>query len=389
MIKKISISGYRSIKELKDFELKPLNVLIGPNKGGKTNFLDFFGFLGDAVRGKLTDAIKYRGGFPSIVWGGDRKTGIHCEIIQPVVDDDVIIPYRLGERRDISYKLSITQPWPGGSRFNIEEMVNDQVIRPEKLTSKEMARDFDYNNLVISEPWQAGLPGSPKTRSLKFAFSRMRLYRRFNVILSAPMRHSALLVSGSPQDNFELNSEGDNLSIVYYHLFNTHKFRAIKDDILGILNNVFPDFTDIKFPADLGQGLVLLGWCEKTFEPMFYPQQLSEGTLQLLCLLAVLYNPYPPSIVCIDEPEIGLHPEMIKIVAELLIQASERMQIIVATHSPTLVSALSSRPEDIVVVEAENGASQFKRLDEKDWVEWLKDFTLGELWETGHIGGRL
>jgi predicted ATPase len=201
------------------------------------------------------------------------------------------------------------------------------------------------------------------------------------------MRHSALLVSGSPRDNFELNSEGDNLSIVYYHLFNTHKFRAIKDDILGILNNVFPDFTDIKFPADLGQGLVLLGWCEKTFEPMFYPQQLSEGTLQFLCLLAVLYNPYPPSIVCIDEPEIGLHPEMIKIVAELLIQASERMQIVVATHSPTLVSAL--RPEDIVVVEAKDGSSQFNRPPKEELEVWLKDFTLGELWEMGQIGGKM
>jgi predicted ATPase len=264
-------------------------------------------------------------------------------------------------------------------------MVDDQVIRPEKPTSKEIAREFDDNNLIISEP--SGLPRNRKIRFLTGAFSRMRLYRRFNVILSAPMRHSALLVSGSPRDNFELNSEGDNLSIVYYHLFNTHKFRAIKDDILGILNNVFPDFTDIKFPADLGQGLVLLGWCEKTFEPMFYPQQLSEGTLQFLCLLAVLYNPYPPSIVCIDEPEIGLHPEMIKIVAELLIQASERMQIVVATHSPTLVSAL--RPEDIVVVEAKDGSSQFNRPPKEELEVWLKDFTLGELWEMGQIGGKM
>jgi predicted ATPase len=121
----------------------------------------------------------------------------------------------------------------------------------------------------------------------------------------------------------------------------------------------------------------------------FPANMMSDGTLTFLCLLAVLHDPEPPSLVCIDEPEVGLHPSLIYLLGDLLRDASERTQVIVATHSPRLISAM--RAEDVVVVESIDGASHFKRFssDELESLRsWLKDFSLGELWEQGEIGGR-
>ena len=115
--------------------------------------------------------------------------------------------------------------------------------------------------------------------------------------------------------------------------------------------------------------------------------RLSDGTLRYLCLLAILCNPNLPPLVCLEEPELGLHPDILPGLAELLREASERCQLIVTTHSDTLVDALTDTPESIVVCEKENGQTQLKRLDEKELSHWLEKYRLGELWTSGELGG--
>ena len=115
--------------------------------------------------------------------------------------------------------------------------------------------------------------------------------------------------------------------------------------------------------------------------------RLSDGTLRYLCLLAILYNPTPPPVVCIEEPELGLHPDIVAGLAKHLLAASERMQLIVTTHSDILVDALTWNPETIIVCESVDGATQMKRLDPDAIKGWLENYRLGELWSSGHIGG--
>jgi predicted ATPase len=115
--------------------------------------------------------------------------------------------------------------------------------------------------------------------------------------------------------------------------------------------------------------------------------RLSDGTLRFLCLLVILLHPTPPPLVCIEEPETGLHPDILSTVAELLIEGSQRTQLIVTTHSETLVSALGEYPEAVVVCERDVGGTRLQRLDRERLQKWLKRYSLGDLWLKGEIGG--
>lgn len=141
-------------------------------------------------------------------------------------------------------------------------------------------------------------------------------------------------------------------------------------------------------PPGGGDGKVSLGWFERPYgsQGMISANLLSDGTLKLLCLIAILKSPDPPSLICIDEPELGLHPDWIKLVAELLQDAACRTQVIVATHSPHIVSKLDA--DQVIVVDKVDGETKMKRLEKADLENWLKDFSLSELWLAGHFGGR-
>jgi predicted ATPase len=116
--------------------------------------------------------------------------------------------------------------------------------------------------------------------------------------------------------------------------------------------------------------------------------RMSDGTLKFLCLLAALFNPSPPPLICIEEPELGMHPDALKLVAEALVEASEHVQLVVTTHSEALIDALSGHPDCVLVCERDfDNGTQFKRLSAKDLDEWLEHYTLGELWRKGEIGG--
>jgi predicted ATPase len=115
--------------------------------------------------------------------------------------------------------------------------------------------------------------------------------------------------------------------------------------------------------------------------------RLSDGTLRYLCLLSILLHPSPPSLIAIEEPELGLHPDVISHIAKLLVQASVRSQLVVTTHSRMLVDALTDDPSSVVVCSNESGESRFERLDSSALAAWLKKYSLGELWSMGELGG--
>lgn len=221
----------------------------------------------------------------------------------------------------------------------------------------------------------------PTPYKLLRQFENWTFYRPLRVGPDAPIRSPQTIRPG-----VRLFPDGSNVASVLHAIQN--QFPAIWDEICETLTNVYEDFRYVSFPAEGGDGKILLRWWEHPFEKEygFSADLLSDGTLRLLSLLAILKTPDPPPLICIDEPEVGLHPDWIRLVAELLESAATRTQIIVATHSPQLVSHV--KPNHVVVIEKEDGATTVSRLTEEELAGWLDKFRLGDLWLAGHIGGR-
>lgn len=388
--KRIKIHGFKSLKDI-DFEMKPLNVLIGPNNGGKTNFLEFFEFLSKAAYEELQNSIARCGGFDSLLFAGyvnsksieDKK--ISWEI-------DFSIPFLPDEERDFSYKVTLASEWPYSSGASIDnEWLNKNNLkeRMQKQTLTPLERSLRGGLLGRS----LGKPGRPlKEGELTIAQApqdieiHLREYIRswaiyeFSTATNSPLRREQSLKAG-----VRISPTGDNLAAVLHSMKERGEYREAYNEIIKTLKVAFPTLKDLRFPCEVSEGKIALRW-EGEFKREFPANVLSDGVLKFLCLTTLLLSPDPPDLICIDEPEIGLHPQLIGLVAELLTAASERTQLIVTTHSPQLIKRL--KPEDVVIVEKKDGATELRRLPPEELESWLKDFTLDELWLTGVIGGR-
>ena len=220
----------------------------------------------------------------------------------------------------------------------------------------------------------------PELTHLANQFERIRLYREFQLGHNARPRQPQ--PADLPQDY--LAEDASNLAVVLSDLLDQPR---TKEAILEHLQDFYPSVSDIL--SVVRGGLVQVSLYERDLHHTVPATRLSDGTLRYLCLLSVLCHPEPPPIICIEEPEMGLHPDVIPGLAKLLVQASERSQIIVTTHSDILVDALSDTPEAVVICEKVDGATQLRRLDPDDLNVWLEKYRLGELWTSGDLGGNL
>jgi len=156
-----------------------------------------------------------------------------------------------------------------------------------------------------------------------------------------------------------------------------------KRALVAALQELYEGITD--FDVITEGGTVQIFFTEGDFS--IPATRLSDGTLRYLCLIALLLDPTPPPLICIEEPELGLHPDIIPKIADLLVDASTRTQLVVTIHSDVLIAALSERPEAVLVCEKHEGQTQIKRLKREDLAHWLSDYSLGQLWTRGEIGG--
>ena len=215
---------------------------------------------------------------------------------------------------------------------------------------------------------------------LAIAYKRMCFYREFPLGRNAPPRLPQQ--ADLPQDN--LAEDASNLAVVLSFLQNDPQ---MKKWIQYQMTQFYPAILDIR-PRVLG-GAVQVFLEEEGLRANIPATRISDGSLRYLCLLAALYSPEQPTVICIEEPEMGLHPDAIPKLAKLLVAASKRSQIFVTTHSDILVDALSEVPEAVVICEKVNGATQLRRLNPDDLKAWLEKYRLGELWASGQLGGNL
>jgi predicted ATPase len=397
MISSISIQGFKSYKSLKDFPLRPLNVLIGPNRSGKTNFLDFWDLLSKAGRQQLSHAINKRGGINSVIsWNQSTSLSfeLHFEAQEAFLQENGINYEAVITRQQLSYSVTrehlAKRPQKKGLQTSLLTTSAGSALLYNHLTAKQEKQDgqLDSSEFAITQIRDA--VAYPTLDKLRRYLTNIAVHRPFNTSDNAPIRNAQLVGVREPDiPPTRLAPGGDNLTNVLYFMHNEPKYQDFYEEYLVTLRRGFPSFEQLIFPADVGQGKTIMAWKDRNVpKRAITANLLSDGTLRFMCLLAALYDPEPPSLLCLDEPEVSLHPQLVRLLVSVLQEASERMQIIVATHSPDLISFLQNA-DNVVVAQADDGWSTLRRLSQRELEHWLKEYSLGELWESGEIGGRL
>ena len=384
LIRTLKVSGLLSFGPRDvDLPMEPLNVLIGPNGSGKSNFLEVLGLLRAAPR-DLGEPFRRRGGVREWLWKGEESHGVATvETIAECSDRERLLKYALEFTAD-----------GGGLHVTGEELRSVGAQGPDAVACYRRS-DSELRVVGIRSPGTTGerldlrkvkLDESilsqlrdpidhPALNWLQEQYERIRLYRNWSF---GPLATLRLDQSAHAPSDF-LADGGENLPVVLSHLRGREKRRLVE-----ALSELFDGIVDVSCPVTGGTVALFL---EERGGRQIPATLLSDGTLRYLSLLAVLLHPSPPPLVALEEPELGLHPDVVAEVAKLLVQASERTQIVVTTHSRMLVDALTGHPSSIVVCDKENGESRFERLDGTRLKAWLDRYSLGELWSSGELGG--
>lgn len=423
MFDHIKIEGFRSFKKV-ELDLPPLSVLIGPNNGGKSNFLDLVSLMAEAGEGRLDEGIASRGGSRSVTFGFNWFSSIAVELrfrtkmdhlrllglgglsseeflpdatfklelsFEPTliisVEQVIEEPTREGrsplsivkrDARDCIFGRVAFMPVRTKGQKAAQSRGLSKLRRGTKVEVEERKALESRSELAIFQVKDSRLYPTPY-RILR-ELQQWTTYRDINVGPGSPLR-----LPGLVRPTVRLAADGANLSSVLYSIQQQHP--GVWEEIIELLRTAYPDFKSITFPPEGGDGKVILRWWESPFEKEGVSANfLSDGTLKFLCLMAILKSPDPPPLICIDEPELGLHPDSIKLVGEMMQSAAARTQLIVATHSPQIVAKLD--PEQVIVTEKENGETHLRRLERRELEKWLKEFNLSDLWLAGHFGGR-
>lgn len=369
LIERIHLRNLLSFGPLSEpIELQPLNVFIGPNGSGKSNFLD---------------AINLVRSTPDDVWATIRAGGGAAEWIHKGKDHDppasVELIARVGPNR-IRYYVVIMKDENGKFSIGDEEVV--ALGEEEKMLfgfREDEHRgvttdDYDFTKSVLAQ-YRDPFGRSPMTQ-LARAFSKIRCYRGWPITPGSPLRNPQRTDGPAAY----LLEDGSNLGLVLNRIsLEPSAWRRLRQT----LRSIYEDIDDIAFEIDSSTVRVLIR--EKHF--VTTSSRMSDGTLRFLCLLSVLLDPNPAPLICIDEPELGLHPDVIHKVADLLRDASTRTQLIVTTHSRELLDALSDEPECVSVFERVDGQTTVKRLAGQPLLDWLREYGVGRAWRDGELGG--
>ena len=362
-------------------ELRPLNVLIGPNASGKSNLIDLLRLV-RSMPSDMQAPIRGGGGAEGWIWKGSAPN------TKPSLELSAI-PFASGQCHRHCLVFSsfsfIPALWPQSEVIMIEDEVRYQS---DSLNSRIHMRSGDGE--LVETPYHEqhrrdqsalaqfrSISDYPQITWLSFLYEQIHIYGTWESGRGASLRRA------QPADSRGdvLKEDCSNLGLFLNQTLGTAP--AYKRQVVEGMKELYSRFTNYEIVVNSGSVQIFF-----TEEDTSIPAtRLSDGALRYLCLLAILYNPNPPPVVCMEEPELGLHPDIVAGLAKHLCAASERMQLIVTTHSDILIDALSDTPESIVVFENNDGATRMNRLDADGLNEWLEDYRLGQLWTSGQIGG--
>ena len=355
----ITLRGFKSIEFLEAFELTSLNVLIGANGAGKSNFVEFFRMLRAMADEAFQNYVLESGGSDGFLFLGPKVSKeISCRVgfgknwyahtLQPTASGSLIIG-----SETTGYKSS----------SNTVSGLKESLMKSRK----------DEKSPQNSSWWGVG-------HYIYASVSNWTVYHFHDTSALAPMRRDQSL-----RDAERIRPDASNIAAFLLNLQENEvgSYELIRDTV-RLIAPYFDNF--LLRPQKKGVNeQVRLEWQQKGSDFPFQPNQLSDGTIRFICLATVLLQPQQPATIIIDEPELGLHPYAISMLADLIKSASQRTQVIISTQSPTLLDYFE--PEDVVVVNRAQDRSTFERLDAENLKEWLEDYSVGELWQKNVVRG--
>lgn len=359
-LKKIKISGYKSIKEC-ELKLERINVLIGSNGAGKSNFISAFALLQKILNKELQITVA-QSGLHSIFYNGIKQTDrIYMEVffgnnsygfyLIPTDDNRLVF-----EKEFYGYD----------GKFSHDSTISNSIGKSESAWETGVLNRIDEYVRPILEK------------------QNWRVYHFHDTGRTSKMKQEHNL-----SNNMMLMSDASNLAAFLYRLKN-HYPKNYRE-IVAVVQLIAPYFKDFVLkPQEYNAEQIILRWQQKGCEDIFNASQFSDGTLRFICLATLLMQPseLQPETIILDEPELGLHPYAITVFSEMVRQASLHKQIIISTQSVELLNAFE--PEDVVVVDRSAEGSVFRRLNRQELNDWLEsDYALGDLWKKNLIGGRL
>jgi predicted ATPase len=394
---KLDVEGFRSLKS-QSWCPGNLNVVIGPNASGKSNLLRCLETLSVAAKGGLGKHIQQEGGMEPIVWDGRTDHVRICAKTTPIP------PYRDAVKDALTFELRLGRLGNSSAyRVDYEVLGNFSKVETGEMQQPFKLLERDPNHAVVysinSQQFEAPPASVPEEETLlsiasgpftanhiigefQKELASWKVYQGFQTDRDAPIR--------SPQvtrADTQVNADGQNLISVLHTLYTSS--RDFKNEVNTAMSAAFgEDFEEIIFPPAADQRIQLrIRW--RSLKREQSAADLSDGTLRFLFLLAILANPSPPPLIAIDEPEIGLHPSMLPIVAEYARDASNRSQVILTTHSPEFLDAFGEEVPTTTVVEWQNGETHMRVVSGDDLTYWLTQYSLGELYRSRELEAML
>ena len=369
-----------------ELEMEPLTVLIGPNGSGKSNLIDVMGLL-KALPTDLGAEVRKRGDSGEWVWKGEP----YLVRVDVVLDGPADCPTRTTGEQDLFYSVE-TLGSPYGMDVQIEALglegnrekifgsrTADKIYLHDSAGQQEAGVGIEEYGVEPGESMLSAIKDRrryPEVTHVGESLKNIHLYRNWVFGRQCPIR----LPQKNDLRSNVLQEDGGNLGLVLNRLAMDYE---VKQRLISRLRDLYDGLRDLHIDVGYGNVQVYLQEDNATVPAT----RLSDGTLRYLYLLALLCDPSPPALVCLEEPELGLHPDILPGMARLLREASERCQLIVTTHSDVIVDALTETPESIVVCEKHEGQTTLRRLRRDDLEHWLDRYRLGELWSSGDIGG--
>ncbi len=391
LIQRLKISGMLSFgPEGIDLPMEPLNVLIGPNGSGKSNFIEALALL-QAAPHDLSAPIRRMGGISEWLWKGDDE--------RQIATVEAIISCPAGAT-PLHHTLLM---WQHEERFEVAlESIRDHRDHhdeePSKAYYKATTDKVEINRLVEDSSGERGMRTLdrstvrrdqsilsqredpdlyPELGWLQKQYRKIRLYRNWEFGPDAGLRRSPR----ADEPSTFLTERGENLPLVLSTQRGDQRQAFVKS-----LQQLYDGIDN--FQVEVRGGRTELFVVERGAGERYVPaSRLSDGTLRYMALAAILLDPEPPPLVVIEEPELGLHPDVVLSIGRMLVEASRRMQLVVTTHSRVLIDALDDLPSSVIVCDKHDGESVFERLDPTWLTEWLEQYSLGKLWSAGDLGG--
>jgi predicted ATPase len=340
-------------------ELRALNVLIGPNGSGKSNLIEAINFMRAAPK-EFGEVTRKGGGVDEWIWKGGPGASASVEwVVRGITEGQNIHHSVTLGSHEHAFQLADERMWSeAGEHYSLQD---DFAFDPDRSILVERRNPKDY----------------PELASLARNYEKIRIYGEWTFGRDAVFR----VPQKADMRSEVLEEDFSNLGLFLNRI--KTRFPVAKKAILARLADLYEGIDDLQ--VDMLGGAVQVFLTEGNYG--IPASRLSDGTLRYLCLLAILCDPEPPPLICIEEPELGLHPDILPKVAELLREASERTQLIVTTHSDILVDAMTETPEAVVVCSKQEGQTRMERLKAEDLAVWLDKYRLGSLWISGQIGG--